>query len=499
MIKLLDCTLRDGGYYTNWDFDSNLVLKYLKYMETLPVEYLEVGYRSIENDGYFGEYYYLPLETLQFIKSNSSKKIAIMLNSKEYDNKIDLSLLDNLKDYVDLVRLATDPSKIKVALKLAKEIKKKGFKVAINIMYISKINKNNDFYEYLTTINEHVDILNLVDSYGSIYPEKLKELILEIKCKSNISLGFHGHNNLELAFINTLTAINLGIDYVDSTILGMGRGAGNLKTELILTYLKSNQIIDIDLNPLGKLSDTFKPLLDKYNWGTNLAYMVSGGYSLQQKNVMDALEIDRYSLSGIISHIKNGEDTILAKLTNDKQFKSSIIIGGGNSIKNHIDAILRYLSANHEILVIHSTSKYIRYFENIKNTQYFAVAGDELLKLDSSIKYIEKYILEPTPRKIKTRFDDTNNFYELKNISFIDKYFDSPLTISLQIMITMNIQNINLIGFDGYKELKSKKELYLMTENQNIIDSFITKNKLTSLTDTQYDNLEKSSIYGVIS
>ena len=66
-------------------------------------------------------------------------------------------------------------------------------------------------------------------------------------------------------------------------------------------------------------------------------------------------------------------------------------------------------------------------------------------------------------------------------------------------MITMNIQNINLIGFDGYKELKSKKELYLMTENQNIIDSFITKNKLTSLTDTQYDNLEKSSIYGVIS
>ena len=239
MIKLLDCTLRDGGYYTNWDFDSNLVLKYLKYMETLPVEYLEVGYRSIENDGYFGEYYYLPLETLQFIKSNSSKKIAIMLNSKEYDNKIDLSLLDNLKDYVDLVRLATDPSKIKVALKLAKEIKKKGFKVAINIMYISKINKNNDFYEYLTTINEHVDILNLVDSYGSIYPEKLKELILEIKCKSNISLGFHGHNNLELAFINTLTAINLGIDYVDSTILGMGRGAGNLKTELILTYLKS--------------------------------------------------------------------------------------------------------------------------------------------------------------------------------------------------------------------------------------------------------------------
>jgi 4-hydroxy 2-oxovalerate aldolase len=459
MIKLLDCTLRDGGYYTNWDFNKELVKNYLTYMEKLPIEYIEVGYRSKLKNDYLGEYFYLPILTLKYIKNYTSKKLAIMLNAKDcYD--IDLvDLLSNIKEYISLVRLATDPNKIDFSISLAKQIKKLGFEVAINVMYISKIDEEHKFFNHVGELDDCINILNLVDSYGSIYPQDLEVLIKKVKSKTNLPIGFHGHNNLELAFTNTLKAIECGVEYVDSTILGMGRGAGNLKTELILTYLKSKKNVEVDLNYLGKLTELFKLLQEKYKWRTNLAYMVSGSYSLPQKDVMDALEIDRYSLSGIMNNLQDNENIAFKKFISKEKFDNCIIIGGGISVQEHLHAIKEYLNINNT-LVIHSSSKYIKLFKDIKNLQYFVVSGDELLKINGNIKSISKYILEPSPRKINTDIEYKDNFYELEKIDFIDNYFDSPLTISLQLGLDIQIRDIYLVGFDGYGELKDKKELY---------------------------------------
>jgi len=496
-VKLLDCTLRDGGYYTNWDFDKNLVQDYFKLINNLPVEYIEVGYRSKNKDEYLGEFFYLPISTLKTIKKYTNKKLSIMLNAKDCDNIDIKSLLEDIKDYVSLVRIATDPNKMEFSIKLAKEIKMIGFEVAINVMYISKLDKEHQFFNYLNEIEKHIDTLNLVDSYGSIYPEELEKLIFCIKQKTNIALGFHGHNNLELAFINTLKALECGVESFDSTILGMGRGAGNLKTELILNYLKSKQNVEVDLNKLGKLTELFKPLQEKYKWGTNLAYMVSGSYSLPQKDVMEALEIERYSLSGIVNQLKNDNGIQLPIFVEEKKFESCLLVGGGNSIKEHFGAIKEFLNRNEQCLVIHSTSKYINLSDSIKNTQYFAIAGDELLKVENS-NCIDKYILEPSPRKVEHKIDDDSNFYELEKIEFIDKYSDSPLTLSLQIALNLKAKKIFLVGFDGYNELKSKKELYLMHENQEIIDRFMLQKELVSLTNTKYKHVKQKSIYGMI-
>jgi 4-hydroxy 2-oxovalerate aldolase len=497
MVKILDCTLRDGGYYTNWDFEKDLTKKYFKYINKLPIEYVEVGYKSALKNEYLGEYYYLPLSTLRRIKRYTSKKLSIMLNAKdciEIDVEI---LLKNTKEFISLVRIATDPNAMELSLELAKKIKSLGFDVAINVMYISRIDKNHKFFSYLDGIHDCIDTLNLVDSYGSIYPDELEELIYEVQRKTSIALGFHGHNNLELAFINTLKAIECRAEYVDCTILGMGRGAGNLKTELILTYLKSKKNIRVDLNYLGDLTELFIPLQAKYKWGTNLAYMVSGSYSLTQKDVMDALAIDRYSLSGIVNQLKNDEELTLPLFEFDKVASDCMIIGGGNSVEKHIEVIVEFLKLNQNTLIVHSTSKHINLFEKLDNIQYLAVAGDELLKLHK-ISSIDKYILESSPRKVNSNVTDKMDFYELEKIDFISKYSDAPLAISLQISLVIKAKNIYLVGFDGYSELKNKKELYLMQENQEIIDSFISKNDLISLTSTKYKNIHQKSIYGVI-
>jgi len=499
MIKLLDCTLRDGGYYPNWDFDKDTATKYFQYIDKLPIEYIEVGYRSVDKNDYLGEYFFLPLSTIKNIKKLTDKKLVLMLNAKDCVD-IDFSkLLLNAKEYISLIRIATDPNKFELSLNIAKELKKLGFDVALNIMYISKIDENHEFFNYLDGIENLIKYIYLVDSYGSIFPNDLIKLINLIKSKTDITLGFHGHNNLELAFINTINAIENGIKLVDSTVLGMGRGAGNLKTELILMYLKSNHNIRVDLNSLGKLIETFQPLLEKYKWGTNLAYMVSGSYSLPQKDVMEALEIDRYSLAGIVNHLKHENEIILEKFISDKEFSNCIIVGGGESVSQHITAIKEYLYLNPKTLIIHSTSKYIKLFEETKNIQYFAAAGDEILNINNYTKAISKYILEPSPRKVNISISTEVECCELSKISFIDRYFDSPLTISLQISIDAKIENINLVGFDGYVELKNKKALYLMQESQDIIKKFSDTKELISLTPTKYTNITKKSIYEILS
>ena len=122
-FKILDCTLRDGGYYTNWDFDSALVKNYLTSMNSLPIDYIEIGYRNPHLSGYFGEYYFLPAHTLQRIRSITNKKIAIILNEKDIREPILNELLLPCVGIVDLVRIAVDPVNFVRALSLAKKIK----------------------------------------------------------------------------------------------------------------------------------------------------------------------------------------------------------------------------------------------------------------------------------------------------------------------------------------------------------------------------------------
>ncbi len=503
MIKLLDCTLRDGGYYTQWDFETSLIDQYSHLMAKLPIEYIEIGYRSIEKDDYFGEFYYSPLDTINRIRSklDPSQKIALLLNAKDCIG-IDISnLMSQCIELVDLVRIATDPEKIEDSLELAKALKSLGFDVAINIMYISKINEDHDIYKNIGDIESYVDYLYLVDSYGSVYPDDLEKIIKLFQKNCDVKLGFHGHNNLELAFVNSLRAVECEVEMIDSTILGMGRGAGNLKIELLLTHLKAKNALDVDLNVLGQLIELFSPLMDNYKWGTNLPYMVSGSYSLPQKDVMDAIEIDRYSIASIVNTMSSETLNKLQIFQYEDEVEKCVIIGGGSSIEQHINAIKTYLEDNQHIIIIHSTSKYINKFSAMKNRQLFCVSGDELTKLNNSRQYnfIDQFVFAPSPRKINVNIPQDDNMVELNKIDFIEYFHDSPLTISLQTALEVGTGNIELIGFDGYLELKSKKELYLMHENQKIISTFSSRKvKLNSLTKTSYKDLNQKSIYSKV-
>lgn len=146
MSEVLDCTIRDGGYYTDWDFERKLIDEYVEKIEHPHIDYIEIGYRSVGKKGYFWEYFYLTKKTVDYISEKSSKNISIMLNGKDcYD--IDLkNLLFDVSDQVSLVRLSIDNAKLDLGVGIVKKVTELGFKVSLNVMRVSK---NLDFFDNL--------------------------------------------------------------------------------------------------------------------------------------------------------------------------------------------------------------------------------------------------------------------------------------------------------------------------------------------------------------
>ncbi len=509
MIKILDCTLRDGGYYTNWDFDNLLVEEYLKSCNSLPIDYIEVGYRSLPQQEYLGKYFYCPDFVIKKIKKHYHKKIAIMLNEKDVMCSDLDYLLHSIVGEVDMIRLAVDPQNIKRAVELAKHIKRFNFEIAFNVMYMTKWKAIENFFECILLVNEVADYFYLVDSYGGVYPNEVKEICNSVKQKLTIPFGFHGHNNMELALINSLTALDCGASLLDVTITGMGRGAGNLKTELLLTALQAKGLLDFNFNKLSDVIQMFESLQEKYKWGTNLPYMVSGANSLPQKDVMDWVGKRYYSYNSIIRSLNNQktkvEDNERFDIFNPIQSKNIIlIVGGGTSVLEHIDYILLFLKNNPEIAVIHSSSRNAYNFKDIQNQQYFCLTGNEGSRLEKVLGNFNPddslFILPSYPRKMGTYVPEFVKLKtkELKSIDFINDLKDTHTSIALQTTIELKAKEIYIIGYDGYTNNSiSGRELELFNENEFIFKTFIKHQKilLKSLTPTLYKSLVSDSIY----
>lgn len=504
-FKILDCTLRDGGYYTKWDFESSIVTDYISSLNKLPIDFIEVGYKNISSNEYQGEFYYCPKYRLEEIKAKSNKKIAVMIDEKNYSTKQMISLLDPCKESIDLIRLAVDPLRIKESYKKVIKLKSLGIPIACNFMYLNKWERIPGFFNNLKIISSQVEYIYLVDSFGSIYPHQLKKLILKIKQFVDCKVGFHGHNNLELAFANTLVAIENGVDIVDSTVIGMGRGAGNLKTELLISHISKD--LKINFNALSSLVDAFSKLHSDYNWGTNLPYMLSGVTETPQKLIMEWLSKRYLSLNSIVNKITNFNTYkhSFPKL-NNMLYDKSIIIGGGSSIEKHIYAILEFLNQNPEFVIVFSSTRYFELFQNLSNFKIFCFVGDESERIDlSKIVFDEKKTIAIVPSEsletIPTRIPENfrNITFEIESLTIDNSAKVNNCSLSLQAVKNLSCKTIFLVGFDGYEKSNKVYEIELFNENDSLF-KLLNENKieLRSLTPTTYKNIIIDSIYSYI-
>lgn len=517
MIQVLDCTLRDGGYYTNWDFEENLTKNYFESMEKLPVQYIEIGYRSLLSNDYKGEYNFCPDYVISRArKYMPSKKIGVILNEKEIRVEDLDRLLGSCKGKLDFIRMAVDPSNLGRAKVTAAEIRNMGFEVGFNVMYMSKwTSQYPDFINSLLSLNGVVDSFAMVDSFGSMMPEQISQITKAVKSVLKCKIGFHGHNNIELAFANTLAAIDAGCDIVDATITGMGRGAGNLRTELLLSYLSSNKGLEIDFNSLSTTVADFERLKEKYRWGTNLPYMVSGFNSLPQKDVMDWVTRRFYSINSILQALNNmkdkkGDNLKLPQFNAERRhFDLAVIIGGGPSGASAAYAVKQLIKKqnNRSVCLIHASSKNAGYYNDIDIPQYFCLVGNEGHRLekvfaDFNLECIS-CVLPPYPRKMGTYIPEKlkDKSFELASVTFSDLYQDSHTALALQTALEISANTIYIAGYDGYDGLIGENERMLTQENEYLLARAVNENpekEIATITATKYNGVKNISVYGLL-
>lgn len=268
MVKILDCTIRDGGYANNWNFSDDCVLATFLTAQKSNVDYFEAGYRKKSATR---KYERISDKELEFLvgHKNGKTKILVMVNELEYDGKM-FNNADNSP--VDGVRVACHVGELEEGLRICEELKDKGYEIFFNVMNIPQIEEKH--YEILTN-RKNKDIITSIcfaDSFGVLMPENIPEYFKNFQKAGFKNIGIHTHNNLQMAFANSLAAINCGAYSVDATVYGMGRGGGNLPIELIIGYLKENS----PEHYLELIEKYYLPMYRENDWGYSIPSLVSG-------------------------------------------------------------------------------------------------------------------------------------------------------------------------------------------------------------------------------
>lgn len=281
-IRVVDATLRDGGIVNDFKFSDDFVKELYQTNIAAGVDYMEVGYKASKKlfeESKFGKWKFCDDDAIfKVLGDNSEKKIklAAMADVGRCDFKNDIR--DRANSPLDLIRVACYVHQIPGALEIIEDAKAKGYEVTCNIMAISTA-QEGDIKVALDMLGKSsVDCIYIVDSYGSIYPEQMQRVAAmykEFADKHGKMLGIHAHNNQQLAFANTIEAVGDGVDWLDATYSGMGRGAGNCFMENLLAFLKNPKY---NIYPALKFVETRMADLKKEGvvWGYDVPYLVTG-------------------------------------------------------------------------------------------------------------------------------------------------------------------------------------------------------------------------------
>ncbi|HHH37083.1 MAG TPA: nucleoid-structuring protein H-NS, partial [Epsilonproteobacteria bacterium] len=276
-IKVFDCTIRDGGLVNNYHFTDDFVRGVYEACVKAGVDYMEMGKNNsptLQSPEAFGAWNFCKEKDIRRIvgENNTNLKIAVM---SDIGRVVNDELLPKSESVVDMVRVATYIHQIPAAIKLIEDAHAKGYETTVNLMAISK-SFDDELDEALEQLSKTpVDIIYIVDSFGSFYPEqinKLTEKYTKVAKNAGKKVGIHAHNNLQLAFANTLEALIYGTSYIDVTISGLGRGAGNCPMELLLGFLKNPKYNQLAI--LEFIEKHIVPLEKELDWGYSIPYMI---------------------------------------------------------------------------------------------------------------------------------------------------------------------------------------------------------------------------------
>jgi len=279
-IKVLDCTIRDGGLMNNHKFSDEVVKSVYNACVEAGVDYMEIGYKASQKlivPGEYGDWKYCREEDIRRIVGDNPTqlKLAAMADAERTDYHTDI--LPKKDSVLDMIRVATYINQIPTAMDMIKDAHDKGYETTVNLMAVSVV-PERELNEGLEALAEsEAGAIYLVDSFGALYSEQIHYLMrkyLTYAKPNGKEVGIHAHNNMQLAYANTIEAIIHGANMVDATIAGLGRGAGNCQMELLLAFLHNPKY---RLRPILRcIQEHIEPLRESLKWGYDLPYMLTG-------------------------------------------------------------------------------------------------------------------------------------------------------------------------------------------------------------------------------
>lgn len=303
-ITFLDCTLRDGGYYNVWDFETNKAQELILGLNNAGVEIIEIGYKSPVQQEYYGLFKYCNEDYLGFLSKDDSSDYAFMIDVKDFlhQGKVNTSGLDEVivpaKDSVfTWVRLASHFATVEESSDMIHYFLDKGYRVGFNLMGGSLLSDDEVKRGAEVAQENNVEVFYVADSFGSFYPDDVRSLVRLIKSSFSGNIGIHTHDNQGMALANTLAAIDEGVTFVDGTVTGMGRGAGNLMTEqFLLGITEKNELSHYKASALLPIiSDYIDPMKKAFKWGYDYVYMLSGLKNIHQTYCQKLIETNRFT------------------------------------------------------------------------------------------------------------------------------------------------------------------------------------------------------------
>ncbi len=381
----IDCTLRDGGYYNNWDFSQELIVEYLGAMEALCVDYVEIGFRSFDVNGFKGACAYSTDDFIRSLPIPEQLKVGVMVNASELV-KYSLGAVAAAKKMfvratlspVALVRIACHMHEVEAILPACLFLKKLGYEVGVNLMQVADHAEAEIEKIGQLASESSLDILYFADSLGSMNPDQTERIVNTLRRHWSGALGIHAHDNMGQSVSNTMRAIALGASYADSTVAGMGRGPGNAQTEYLVLELQKITGRQVNLAPLLTLvRKYFSVMRSRYGWGTNAYYYLAGQYGIHPTYIQEMLNDPRYGeveMLSVIEHLR----VVGGKKFNPKMLDAGremyggnaegtwrpadvikgrevLIVGAGPSVVAHKGAIERYIRKYSPYVIVLNT------------------------------------------------------------------------------------------------------------------------------------------------
>ena len=533
-LKVLDCTLRDGGYYNKWDFDSELVKLYLLSMCESNIDVVELGLRNFSKDQFLGAHAYTTEEYLSSIDLPEGPTYGVMVDATTilnscYSNKDAIARLfvDAINSNISLVRVAAHFKDLALCAEICERLKAKGYIVGLNMMQSG--GKTSDILSDASTMIASwgcVDILYFADSLGSMDHLEVTRIVEAIRMSWSGNLGIHAHDNMNRAISNTMHAKSLGVEWIDSTVCGMGRGAGNAQTEYLLPLLQ-----DDSYNPepiYSLVIEHFQQMKCDYGWGSNLLYFIGAINNIHPTFIQTLISSPKYQKQDFLPALKYLSNDTKTFSYSDKLLNEAMDFGKSeNPVSGSLDLVGKFIGR--EILVLADSQAIVRYNSAIRQyVDKFDPIVFSINIIDSiNPKLINYYLITHNSKFIsqskfysaldrsiilpKHRFSDKElvsvlgraetidyglkvapNTFEVKD-NYCVSPFDLTFSYAVGCAIVSGSRHLSLVGFDGYSSNDSRQSD--MVHLLNLLKSCTDLN-IKALTPTSYP-IEQGSIYAL--